>query len=166
MPEPNESRPANAGTQPYTIEFFEDDDGTKPVLDWIKNDLSLTKRLALGNAMREILQVHGVQVCQTEWGKQLGKGVFEFRVRMAGSQVVHEGWAPEGKADPSERILLRVFCHAYGDKIVLLLAGYDKAKEPSTKRQQRELDLARKRLKQHDERQRESRKRDGQRKSK
>lgn len=57
-------------------------------------------------------------------------------------------------------------CHAYGDKIVLLLAGYDKAKEPSTKRQQRELDLARIRLKQHDERQKESRKRDGRKKPK
>lgn len=150
----------------HTIEFFEDDDGRKPVLDWIKNDLSLTKRLALGNAMREILQVHGVQVCQTEWGKQLAKGVFEFRVRMAGSEVVHEGWARAGKADPSEQILLRVFCHAYGDKIVLLLAGYDKGKEPSAKRQQRELEVARKRLAQHRERETASQKRKSQKKAK
>lgn len=142
--------------QAHRIEFFEDDDGTKPVLDWIKNDLSLTKRLALGNAMREILEVHGIRVCQTEWGKQLGKGVFEFRLRMAGSQVVHEGWATEAKADSSEQILLRVFCHAYGDKIVLLLAGYDKGKEPSSKRQERELKLARKRLNRHMEREKAS----------
>jgi hypothetical protein len=133
----------------FELEFFEDSDGSKPVLNWITNDLSFTKRAALGNAMREILEVHGVQVCKTEWGKHLGQSVFEFRLRMVGSQVVNEGWAPEAKVDVTEQILLRVLCHAYGDKIVLLLAGYDKGEEPSSKRQQRELALARQRLKEH-----------------
>ena len=45
-----------------------------------------------------------------------------------------------------EKVLLRVFCHAYGTKIVLLLNGYDKAGDPSEKRQQREIMLARRRL--------------------
>jgi hypothetical protein len=133
----------------FVLEFFRDDDGKHPVLDWIKKDLSFTKRAALGHAMREILQVHGVQVCKTEWGKQLGHGVFEFRLRMAGSQVINEGWGTETKIDVSEQILLRVFCHAYGDQIVLLLAGYDKGDEPSSRRQQRELALARQRLTLH-----------------
>lgn len=149
----------------FELEFFEDAAGSKPVLNWIKNDLSFTKRAALGNAMREILEVHGVQVCKTEWGKQLGQSVFEFRLRMVGSQVVNEGWAPEAKVDVSEQILLRVLCHAYGDKIVLLLAGYDKGEEPSSKRQQRELALARQRLKEHKGREAEATGR-GRRKSK
>lgn len=38
------------------------------------------------------------------------------------------------------------FCHAYGDKVVLLLNGYDKGEDPSGRRQQREIRLARKRL--------------------
>lgn len=43
-------------------------------------------------------------------------------------------------------ILLRVFCHAYGDKVVLLLARYDKGDDPSNKRENTEIELARKRL--------------------
>ena len=45
-----------------------------------------------------------------------------------------------------EPILLRVYCHAYGDKIVLLLAGYDKQADPSKKRENDEIKLGRKRL--------------------
>jgi hypothetical protein len=45
-----------------------------------------------------------------------------------------------------EEILLRVYCHAYGDKIVLLLAGYDKLSSPSKKRENAEIALARRRL--------------------
>jgi hypothetical protein len=43
-------------------------------------------------------------------------------------------------------ILLRVFCHAHGQKIVLLLAAYDKGKEPSAKRQNTEIHRAKQRL--------------------
>ncbi|HEX7290670.1 MAG TPA: hypothetical protein VF250_06015 [Conexibacter sp.] len=56
------------------------------------------------------------------------------------------GKTPRSEAG-DERILLRVFCHAYGDRIVLLVGGYDKAADPSPKRQQREIADARKRLK-------------------
>ena len=45
-----------------------------------------------------------------------------------------------------EEVLLRVYCHAYGDKIVLLLAGYDKRSSPSNKRENAEIALARRRL--------------------
>jgi hypothetical protein len=49
--------------------------------------------------------------------------------------------------DTSHRnVLLRVFCHAHGEKIVLLLAAYDKGKEPSTKRQSMEIKRAKQRL--------------------
>ncbi len=41
--------------------------------------------------------------------------------------------------------MLRVFCHAYGDKIILLLAAYDKAADPSERREDKEIELARKR---------------------
>lgn len=43
-------------------------------------------------------------------------------------------------------MLLRVFCHAHGRRIVLLLAGYDKGEDPSPKRQNTEIKLATKRL--------------------
>jgi hypothetical protein len=53
-----------------------------------------------------------------------------------------------GPADPTEaKMLLRVFCHAYGNRVVLLLAGYDKGEQPSARWQSAEIALARKRLK-------------------
>jgi phage-related protein len=46
----------------------------------------------------------------------------------------------------AEKIVLRVFCHAYGDRKVLVLHGYDKGKSPASRRQQREIEVARSRL--------------------
>jgi putative component of toxin-antitoxin plasmid stabilization module len=45
------------------------------------------------------------------------------------------------------KILLRVFCHAHGDRIILLLGGYDKGERPSARHQQAQIELARTRLK-------------------
>ena len=89
----------------YDLEFFAEDDGTEPVLAWIKNDLTAAQRQAIGTAMRRILQADGVQVCSTPWGRQLGGGLFEFRVRRTGEQMINEGWAKSDSIDPSERIL-------------------------------------------------------------
>jgi hypothetical protein len=59
--------------------------------------------------MREVLEEEGINVCGTEFGKQLGGGLFEFRVRGQLSQYV-DG-APPDTAE--EKILIRVFCHAH-----------------------------------------------------
>jgi hypothetical protein len=133
----------------YELEFFAEDDGTKPVLAWIKNDLTPAQRRAAGTAMRRVLQANGVGVCSSPWGRQLGGGLFEFRVRLTGRQMLNAGWAKPGSIDASERILLRVFCHAHGQKLILLLAGYDKGSAPSSSRQQREINTARARLQIH-----------------
>jgi len=117
----------------HRLEFYEEEHGDKPVLRWIREELTLTQRYELGQAMREQLQEKGVGVCATEYGKQLGKGLFEFRLRRSVEQV-------------GERILLRVFCHAYGNKVVLLLGGYDKGADSSARRQGDEIAVARRRL--------------------
>ena len=41
---------------------------------------------------------------------------------------------------------LRVFCHATGDRLILLLGGYDKGENPARRRQDREIKVARSRL--------------------
>jgi phage-related protein len=110
----------------YQLEFYENEEGRKPVLDWIR-ELDQQQRRALGTAMREILQTLGVEVCGTPFGKQLGQGLFAFRLRQEG-------------------LLLRVFCHAYGNRVILLLGGYDKGADPSPKRQATEIEEARRRL--------------------
>jgi phage-related protein len=128
------SHPARS---PYEIEFYAEESGQMPALRWIKEDLSPTKRRALGQAMHEVLQRHGVQVVgERSWGRQLGEGLFEFRV----DRTVR----PDDQI--AERIVLRVFCHAHGDRKVLVLHGYDKGKSPASRRQQREIETARSRL--------------------
>jgi phage-related protein len=128
---------SRGGPPPYEIEFYADDAGEMAALRWIKEDLSPTKRRALGMAMNEVLQRHGVQVVgERSWGRQLGQGLFEFRV----DRTVKPG------DDVAEKIVLRVFCHAYGDRKVLILHGYDKGRSPASRRQQREIEIARSRL--------------------
>jgi hypothetical protein len=53
---------------------------------------------------------------------------------------------PKAGEETHRNILLRVFCHAHGKKVILLLAGYDKGREPSAKRQNAEIRRARQRL--------------------
>lgn len=73
----------------WRIEFYEDEAGHKPVLEWIKYELTPTKRRALGTAMRRVLQVHGPAVNRTSWGRPVAPGIFEFRVRMSGKEVLN-----------------------------------------------------------------------------
>ena len=49
-----------------------------------------------------------------------------------------------GAAGRPEKILLRVFFCTAGRKIILLLSGYDKAKDPRHRRHEREIAEARK----------------------
>ncbi len=118
---------------PYAIEFYEAPSGDKPALRWIREDLTVRQRRALGYAMQRLLQRYGVGVCGTEFGRQLGGGLFEFRLRLS-------------LASDGERALLRLFCHAADDRIVLVLGGYDKARSPSARRQAAEITRARRRL--------------------
>lgn len=59
--------------------------------------------------------------------------------------IAREGATPEPDLpDHSpEKILLRVFFHAHGKRLVLLLSGYDKGARPSTRHQQHEIERAR-----------------------
>lgn len=136
----------------YELEFYADEHGDQPVRRWLLGELSPRKRRALGTAMNRVLQRLGIGVCGTEFGKQLGGGLFEFRLRGGNLAGVAP---PAGVPDASEsKMLLRVFCHAHGDRVVLLLAGYDKGEHPSSKRQAAEIAFARKRLKDWEKRHR------------
>jgi hypothetical protein len=143
----------------FTLVFFEEPSGRRPVEDWMESELSDLELAALIAGFEHVLSYHGIGVCQSEWGKQLGEGLFEFRIRhtateirrMFGGQVLEEHTS-------SGKVLLRVFCYAYGAKIVLLLNGYNKEADPSVKRQRREIALARRRLTEFQERQARERK--------
>jgi hypothetical protein len=97
-----------------------------------------------------VLAYEGIGVCGSSWGKwvQGAPGIFEFRVRHDAATILRERNLPvPANLDASHRdILLRVFCHAHGKKVVLLLAAYDKGREPSAKRQNTEIKRAKQRL--------------------
>jgi len=116
----------------HSIEFYAEPSGAKPALRWIREDLSVRQRRVVGHAMYRLLQRYGVGVCGTEYGRQLGGGLFESRLRLT------------AEAD-GERALLRLFCHVAGDHVVVL-GGYDKARAPSRRRQSAEIAQARRRL--------------------
>ena len=142
--------------RPYQLDFFEEDDGDNPCLRWIK-ELTPAKRKAIGVAMEQVLQGQGVSVCEEKaWGKQLGAGVFEFRLMR---KRQYEAKQKSRKVKKVEQISLRVFCHAYGDHRILLLHGYDKGEDPKGRRQQREIEVARKRLRKWRSRQRAKKRR-------
>ncbi len=74
----------------------------------------------------------------------MGSGLFEFRIRH--DEVVTRGKAGEAVEGERGEVLLRIFCHAHGQRVVLLLGGYDKGTDASTRRQSREIEAARGRL--------------------
>jgi hypothetical protein len=133
----------------FTLEFYQSPDGDEPARRWMQKRLSAPQRRALDAALRLILAVHGVGVCGGTYGRHVGRGLFEFRLDDDEATVLHK-WDPGSTtprpATPRDRILLRVFCHAHGDRIVLLLGGYDKGADPSRRKQRLEIVRARARL--------------------
>jgi hypothetical protein len=109
-----------------------------------------------------VLAVRGIDLVSTEWLKALGQGLHEFRVRHDADEIARMfgGAAPEPESKP-EKVLLRLFVHFYGDKVILLLGGYDKGDDPKDRRQQREISQARRLLTQFKERQRRERRQTG-----
>jgi putative component of toxin-antitoxin plasmid stabilization module len=127
----------------WTVEFFEEDHGRQPAREWLQS-LDSGKRAAAIAAIETYLKDMGPDVCATEHGKHLGKGLFEFRIRHDETVIRRKaGQEADGKRT---QVLLRIFCHAHGERIVVLLGGYDKGASPSKRRQEREIETARGRL--------------------
>lgn len=147
----------NGGGHAWTPEPFEADDGTVPFETFI-HDLSDFKFVALDTAIERVLAVRGLDLVRTEWLKALGDGLHEFRVRHDAAEIARMfGGTPPEPAPRREKILLRLFVHFHGQRVILLLGGYDKGDDPSERRQQREIAAARKLLRQFKERQRRER---------
>jgi hypothetical protein len=127
--------------------MYEDDRGNCPVQRWL-DSLSEQKFAAIDAAIRHRLAVQGLDLARTSWLTPLGEGLYEFRVRSSAAEI-ERMYGDAGKAVPegTESILLRMFVHFYGQRVVLLLDGYDKGEDSSVRRQQREITAARKILK-------------------
>jgi hypothetical protein len=146
-----------SGPGEWILEPFEADDGSVPFERFI-GKLSDFKFAALDAAMGHVLAVRGLDLARTEWLKALGEGLHEFRVRHDAEEIAQMfgGEVTSGAGAP-EAVLLRVFVHFHGAKVILLIGGYDKGGDPSERRQQREIREARRLLTQFKERQRRDR---------
>jgi hypothetical protein len=99
--------------------------------------------------IEKIVEPLGIGVCDTEWGKSLGGGLYEVRIHRKLSATLTWGVpvGDAGSAPAGERpVLLRLFVTFHGDRAVLLFQGYDKGKDPSERRQAKEIKTARKHL--------------------
>ena len=107
----------------WTFEAHEDFD-----LPSLLKSLTNAQRLALSVFLTAVSEYKVLTEAPRSWIKPLGEGLFEFRVR-------------------DLDLLLRLFFTYRQGRIILLVAGYDKGEDPSNKRQQREISIARKRMK-------------------
>lgn len=130
----------------WSVEMYTDARGHCPIQGWL-DGLSAAKFAAMDAAIRHRLQKQGIDLAGSAWLKPLGGGIHEFRVRSTAAEIVRM-YTDAGHVPPedTETILLRVFVSFYGSRVVLLLDGYDKAADPSPKRQQQEIAAARKLL--------------------
>ncbi|WP_421628881.1 hypothetical protein [Corynebacterium pseudogenitalium] len=115
--------------------------------------LDEVERAVTDAAVQYVLAPLGIRICESEWGKSLGKGLFELRIRRSIDTILREH-GPSGAADRvpkrwwKKRVLIRVYCTFHGDKIVLLLGGYNKLRASSSKQEQKEIRAARAALEQ------------------
>ncbi len=73
-PEAQTPAQARVPPPPFRLEFYVEEDGRQVVRDWLRG-LSLRKKQVLGAAMFKVLQHLGVEVCQSEFGRQLEGGL-------------------------------------------------------------------------------------------
>ena len=133
----------------WTLRLYQQREGQIP-FEIFRDSLKPYETEILDICIEEILARQGSNVCGTSWGKFLGSGLYEFRINRSLSAIFTGiGINVPQHFDPKRPIMLRIFFAVEGLKIVLLLSGYDKGKNPNRKKQQDLIKAARKLLKQH-----------------
>lgn len=113
---------------------------------FIKSLDSETQAIALA-AIEVVLARDGIAICASDWGKSLGSGLYEFRIRKNLRSIQGVSAASTGlELAKTQKPLLRIFCTFHKNQVIILFHGYDKKRDPSAKRQQREIANAKKLL--------------------
>ena len=131
----------------WSIEFYEDPQGRRPVESWIDR-LTDQKAQAVLVALEEVLAVRGLALASSAWLKALRGGLYEFRIRHSATQIrqMYKAANQELK-EPAAEVLLRIFVAFEGNQVIVLLGAYDKGKNNKAAFQQEQIGIARKRLK-------------------
>jgi len=137
----------------WEVEFYADEYGREPCREWAEG-LSPVKKAAFKAAVEIVLSGQGIDVVRTEFGKALGDGLYELRIRQSGDEIRQRvAGLPSHDLGrrPHEAVLLRVFFCTDGPRIILLMSGYDKGRHSSTRRQSKEIEKARTYMRAHRE---------------
>ncbi len=121
---------------PWQVEFASED------FSRFARSLGEYEQAVLDAAITKVLAVEGPAICESEWGKALGRGLHEFRIRKSLDAILKTRGEAQMRGG-IRPVLLRVFCAFERGWVVLLLGGYDKGKDSSGSRQQREIAAAR-----------------------
>ena len=130
-------------SQSWRVEVFDDGNFAR-----FYKQLNEAERAVTDAAIQYVLAPLGIDICANEWGKNLGQGLYELRIRRDVETILRE-YGPRGASDEipkrwrKKRVLIRVYCTFHGERIVLLLGGYNKLRGPSRKQEQREIQAAR-----------------------
>ncbi len=98
-------------------------------------------------ALTRVLAVHGIASFDGGWGNAIGAGLYEFHIKRSLDAILSsadETSPPLG--DTGRRLSIRIFCTFRAEKIIVLFQGYDKGRDPSPLRQQKEILRARRSL--------------------
>lgn len=136
-------------SQPWAIEIWEDSNSRSPFEKWYLK-LHEYDQAIIDAVIERVLQPLGMDICETEWGKSLGEGLYELRVRVSLNAILNRRASEDEHVSVvggDKTVLLRIFCTFHGRRVVLLFQGYNKGKDPSDRRQQKEIEKARKHLK-------------------
>lgn len=134
------------GQEEWLLEVV-DINGTSPFQAFMKS-LNDHQLIIVEAALEIVLKRRGPDVCQTEWGKPVGDGVYEFRIRRGVSEIYRsmDQEPPEDVAD-GPNPLLRVFFACDKGRVLLLLGGFDKLKNNKSRNQNQQIQQAKELLK-------------------
>ncbi len=93
---------AGSDSAKFEIEFYEDENGREPALAFMQS-LSAPKRRAIGVALNEVLAHLGANVVGTDYGKNLGGGLYEFRLDQNAEEVLRKLGSPRRPNAPKPR---------------------------------------------------------------
>ena len=112
---------------PWQITYYVDENGREPFRRWV-DGLPPSAARAVFDEIEIRLALDGPNVCRDHWGRSLGRGLYELRIRR-------------------DRLLVRVFFGTARGRVVIILGGLDKGRRP--KHQRAAIEEARWRLADH-----------------
>lgn len=147
------NREPEPGPGVWKLQVHDRLDGSIPY-ESFRTSLDEYARAALDISVQEILAKQGHNVCASpKTGKNLKRGLYEFKIGKPLATICSDLGIPvPPQFSEAKDVLLRVFFSVEGAKIVLLLSGYNKKKDDSSRRQDKEIEVARTLLAEHKER--------------